>query len=195
MPSAYKINVSQCSATSTSNKAYMCLVCMPSAYKINVSQCSATTILILLHFFVSSVSSPPFFFLSFFFFVWFWIVIFAIFYTCSFFIHSLAYSPNPPTHALKQIAPYPFTTLNPHLGVVEFPDFHRITIADIPGLAKGAHMNVGLGFAFLRHVERSRVFAYVLDMRWAFRGKKKKQTEKKNRKEMKSLDIIASAMR
>lgn len=62
------------------------------------------------------------------------------------------------------VAPYPFTTLFPNVGVVEMDDFQRITIADIPGLIDGAHENVGLGEAFLRHIERCRLFCYVLDM-------------------------------
>jgi len=66
--------------------------------------------------------------------------------------------------ARPKVAPYPFTTLHPVVGVIEFPDFSRITMADIPGLIEGAHDNVGLGHAFLRHIERTTVLAYVLDM-------------------------------
>ncbi len=62
------------------------------------------------------------------------------------------------------VAPYPFTTLYANVGVVEMEDYSRITIADIPGLIDGAHNNVGLGEAFLRHIERCRLFCYVLDM-------------------------------
>ena len=61
-------------------------------------------------------------------------------------------------------APYPFTTLHPNVGVVEFDDFFRYTVADIPGLIDGAHDNVGLGHDFLRHIERCHILAYVLDM-------------------------------
>eukprot|EP00053_Salpingoeca_punica_P017867 m.172933 g.172933 ORF g.172933 m.172933 type:complete len:493 (-) comp17308_c0_seq1:1436-2914(-) len=68
------------------------------------------------------------------------------------------------SRAHPKVAPYPFTTLNPHLGVVEFADFWRMTLADIPGLAPGAHMNVGLGHSFLRHIERSRVLLFLIDM-------------------------------
>lgn len=63
-----------------------------------------------------------------------------------------------------KVAEYPFTTINPHLGVVEFPDHYRYTVADIPGLIVGASENVGLGHSFLRHIERSRVLLYIIDM-------------------------------
>ncbi len=66
--------------------------------------------------------------------------------------------------ARPKVAPYPFTTLHPMVGVIEYPDFSRITVADIPGLIEGAHDNVGLGHAFLRHIERTVVLAFVLDM-------------------------------
>jgi GTP-binding protein len=67
-------------------------------------------------------------------------------------------------HVAQKTAPYPFTTRAPHVGVIEFPDFFRLTMADIPGLVEGAHRNVGLGHAFLRHIERTRVLVYVLDL-------------------------------
>ncbi len=66
--------------------------------------------------------------------------------------------------AHPKTAPYPFTTLHPNVGVVLFDDFFRFTVADIPGLIDGAHENVGLGHAFLRHIERCHVLAFVLDM-------------------------------
>ena len=66
--------------------------------------------------------------------------------------------------AHPKVAPYPFTTLHPVVGVVEYPDYQRLTLADIPGLIDGAHVNVGLGHAFLRHIERTSVLLYVLDM-------------------------------
>ena len=66
--------------------------------------------------------------------------------------------------AKPKVAPYPFTTLHPVVGVVEYPDYQRLTLADIPGLIDGAHRNVGLGHAFLRHIERTSVLLYVLDM-------------------------------
>jgi GTP-binding protein len=68
------------------------------------------------------------------------------------------------SHAHPKIAPYPFTTLEPMIGVIEYPDFQRVTVADIPGLIEGAHEGIGLGHEFLRHVERCRVLLFVIDM-------------------------------
>ena len=66
--------------------------------------------------------------------------------------------------AQPKTAPYPFTTLHPMVGVIEFDDYTRMTIADIPGLIEGASENVGLGHHFLRHIERTKILLYVLDM-------------------------------
>src|SRR5439155_824588 len=68
------------------------------------------------------------------------------------------------SHARPKIAPYPFTTLHPQVGIVEYPDWHRLTVCDVPGLIEGAHKNVGLGHAFLRHVQRCKVLVLLLDM-------------------------------
>lgn len=62
-----------------------------------------------------------------------------------------------------KIAAYPFTTLRPNLGFIQFEDLSRIFIADIPGIIKGAHQNRGLGFEFLRHVERTKLLLFILD--------------------------------
>jgi GTP-binding protein len=66
--------------------------------------------------------------------------------------------------ARPKVAPYPFTTLHPIVGVVEFPGYRRATIADIPGLIEGAHRNIGLGHDFLRHVTRCRILLFVVDV-------------------------------
>ena len=68
------------------------------------------------------------------------------------------------TQAHPKIAPYPFTTINPIVGTMEYPNFSRLKFADIPGLIEGAHDGVGLGHQFLRHIERSRFIIFVLDM-------------------------------
>jgi GTPase len=68
------------------------------------------------------------------------------------------------SRAHPKVAPYPFTTLHPQVGIVEYPDFFRVTVTDVPGLIEGAHRNVGLGFAFLRHIQRCKALAIVLDM-------------------------------
>ena len=68
------------------------------------------------------------------------------------------------SRARPKVAPYPFTTLHPQIGIVEYADFHRLTVCDVPGLIEGAHRNVGLGHAFLRHIERCKVLVLLLDM-------------------------------
>ncbi|CAN0854148.1 Probable GTP-binding protein OBGM, mitochondrial [Linum grandiflorum] len=67
------------------------------------------------------------------------------------------------SRAKPTVGHYAFTTLRPNLGKVKFEDF-SITVADVPGLIKGAHVNRGLGHAFLRHIERTKVLAYVVDL-------------------------------
>ena len=66
--------------------------------------------------------------------------------------------------AHPKVAPYPFTTLHPIVGVVEFPGYKRATVADIPGLIEGAHRDIGLGHDFLRHIVRCKLLVFVLDM-------------------------------
>ena len=66
--------------------------------------------------------------------------------------------------ARPKVAPYPFTTLHPQIGIVEYPDFYRLTVCDVPGLIEGAHQNVGLGHGFLRHIQRCKFLVILLDM-------------------------------
>ena len=66
--------------------------------------------------------------------------------------------------ATPKIASYPFTTLNPVVGTVIYDDYAKIRMADVPGIIEGAARGVGLGLAFLKHLERSKVLVYVIDM-------------------------------
>ena len=68
------------------------------------------------------------------------------------------------SNAHPKVAAYPFTTLHPVIGVMEYPDFRKVTVADIPGLIDGAHLNRGLGHNFLRHIERTRLLIYLVDL-------------------------------
>lgn len=68
------------------------------------------------------------------------------------------------SNAHPKVAAYPFTTLHPVIGVMEYPDFRKVTVADIPGLIDGAHLNKGLGHYFLRHIERTKILIYLVDL-------------------------------
>lgn len=68
------------------------------------------------------------------------------------------------SRARPKIAPYPFTTLAPQLGIAELSGFRRMVLADIPGLVEGAHQGAGLGDEFLRHIERTRVILHIVDI-------------------------------
>ena len=66
--------------------------------------------------------------------------------------------------ATPKIASYPFTTLNPVVGTIVYDDYAKVQMADVPGIIEGASRGVGLGLAFLKHLERSKVLVYVIDM-------------------------------
>ncbi len=68
------------------------------------------------------------------------------------------------SRARPKIAAYPFTTLTPQVGILEYADWKRLTVCDVPGLIEGAHQNVGLGHSFLRHIQRCQILVLLLDM-------------------------------
>ncbi|KAI3831441.1 hypothetical protein MKX03_011233 [Papaver bracteatum] len=74
--------------------------------------------------------------------------------------------------AKPTVGHYAFTTLRPSIGNLNYDDFFSVTVADIPGIIKGAHENRGLGHAFLQHIERTKDLAYVVDLAAALDGKK-----------------------
>ncbi len=86
-----------------------------------------------------------------------------------------------------KIAPYPFTTLQPNVGFLYTDTGARILLADIPGIIEGAHKNRGLGFEFLRHVERTKVLVFVVDSAGS-EGRDPKEDFAVMRKELKKYD-------
>ena len=89
--------------------------------------------------------------------------------------------------AHPKVASYPFTTLTPHIGVVEMPGYRRMTVADIPGLIEGAHADVGLGHDFLRHIVRCKLLVFVVDMAGS-EGREPLEDLQKLRKELDLYD-------
>lgn len=94
------------------------------------------------------------------------------------------------TSAKPKIADYPFTTLVPTLGVVKLSNFKSFVVADIPGLIEGAHKGVGLGYQFLRHVERTSVLVHLIDVSYMAEGDPVENYEKINRE----LRLYSSAL-
>ncbi|CAG9095419.1 unnamed protein product [Plutella xylostella] len=68
------------------------------------------------------------------------------------------------SRAKPRIANYPFTTIKPNIGIIKYDDLRRISLADLPGLIEGAHVNIGLGHKFLKHVERTKLLLFVADV-------------------------------
>lgn len=91
--------------------------------------------------------------------------------------------------AKPKIADYPFTTLEPHLGVVDLGDFRTLVIADMPGLIEGAHEGAGLGDRFLRHIERTKVLLHLVDVS-SFSGRDPVEDYQKLNHELRSYDPV-----
>ena len=96
--------------------------------------------------------------------------------------------------ARPRVAAYPFTTLHPIIGVVDFSGYRRATIADIPGLIEGAHRGLGLGHEFLRHITRCRIFLFVVDVAGS-EGRNPVEDLQQLRKELDLYDPLLSQRR
>lgn len=90
--------------------------------------------------------------------------------------------------AKPKIADYPFTTLQPNLGIVKYKDYQSFVVADIPGLIEGAHTGKGLGIRFLKHIERTKVLVFLIDATLIPYKKNKKEDYEILINELKSYD-------
>jgi Obg family GTPase CgtA len=68
------------------------------------------------------------------------------------------------SHAKPKIASYPFTTVRPNVGIINYKDLREISMADLPGLIEGAYANKGMGHRFLKHVERTKLLLLIVDI-------------------------------
>jgi GTP-binding protein len=92
------------------------------------------------------------------------------------------------SRAHPKIGDYPFTTLEPHLGIVQLDEERQMVVADLPGLIEGAHTGRGLGLEFLRHVERTRVLAFLIDATSAAPAADRAMLEEELRRHGRGLD-------
>ncbi|CAN5499933.1 GTPase ObgE [soil metagenome] len=95
------------------------------------------------------------------------------------------------SHARPKVADYPFTTLEPQLGIADLVGYRRMVVADIPGLIEGAQHGAGLGHAFLKHIERTKIIVHLLDL-YPSDGSNPADNYHKIRKEIESFsDVLA----